>query len=160
MNLTEKEIIHFWACVDIRSKDECWPWRLSVQWHRITVPSGQGYGQFETGGRYGPNRINHRAHKLAYVLVYGEPKNLVCHSCGNPSCCNPYHLYDGTLNQNLQDAYDHGARHGTLSPEQRDQVYALYAAGGISLRALARKFGVSYSAIWHIIYYRKQANRP
>ena len=65
----------------------CWTW------------TGKRY---PTGyGRFG----KHYAHRVAYELAYGPiPEGMhVCHSCDNPPCCNPAHLWIGTPKDNMQD---------------------------------------------------------
>lgn len=83
----------FWAKVDVRGPDECWPWTAGLFY--------TGYGQFQLDGRA---RV---AHSIAYELSDGEiPEGLVmdhvCHnadegcaggwSCPHRRCCNPAHL--------------------------------------------------------------------
>lgn len=82
----------FWAKVDRRSADECWPWMAFCQ------PNGYGY-----------IRINKRAmgaHRVAYELSTGKPAAgfVIRHKCDNPPCCNPKHLRRGSQRQNVQDA--------------------------------------------------------
>lgn len=47
----------------------------------------------------------HRVHRLMYVLNIGPiPPGLeVCHTCDNPPCCNPDHLFLGTGSVNAYD---------------------------------------------------------
>jgi hypothetical protein len=88
----------FWANVDKRGPNECWPWKRP--------PMAQGYGQLQW-----LDGTVWYAHRIAYFLAYGEipagdprdPIELdhVCHDhrvcpetnrCPHRLCCNPAHL--------------------------------------------------------------------
>ena len=82
----------FWANVDVRSPEECWPWTLSVD--------GHGYGKFVP-----VKRVYLVASRVAYELANGGPikGRVVRHTCDNPICCNPGHLLLGTVADNMKD---------------------------------------------------------
>lgn len=81
----------FAAKIDIGSVDQCWPWMgYRDRW---------GYGKVKRGGR------SVYAHRHAWAMCKGPiPGNqYVYHSCDNPACCNPAHLWLGTNDQNMAD---------------------------------------------------------
>ncbi len=130
----------FWSKVDIRLPAECWEWQA--------CRSRKGYGRFHLGSRVV------QAHRVAHALTIGPvPLDvLVCHTCDNPPCCNPLHLFLGTNTDNARDretkrrsVLPHG--YTNLTEEERVEIRRLYAAGGISQMALAREFGVAQSTI-------------
>jgi hypothetical protein len=83
----------FWTKVDKRGDDECWEW--------LAGKNEAGYGCFDIEGRHG------KAHRVAWELAHGRPfpdGMLACHSCDNPSCVNPNHIWPGTHADNNRDA--------------------------------------------------------
>lgn len=111
----------------------------------------QGYGRVRVEG------IVVRAHRASYELHKGKiPEGLfVCHTCDNPSCINPNHLYAGTRRQNTDDAVNRnrfkprkGEENSTaaLSNEQAMEVFL--AIG--SQRQIAKRFGISQTGVSYI----------
>lgn len=105
---SDSTLSRFWAKVDIRGPDECWPW-LAARF--INKRGEKIYGQFYVGP--GRAAVPKRAHVMSYELANGDvPDGLhVCHTCDNPPCVNPKHLWVGTNTQNHADK-DRKGRHG------------------------------------------------
>lgn len=86
----------FNAKVIQRGPGECWPWAAATNLG--------GYGIFQINGKpYG-------AHRVAYIIKNGDiPEPMcVCHTCDNPPCCNPAHLWLGTMTDNRADCVRKG----------------------------------------------------
>lgn len=96
----------FWSHVHMPSADECWPWSLSRGNH--------GYGQVSY------QRTMHLTHRIAYEMTHGPiPDGLwVLHSCDNPPCCNPKHMFLGTHTDNMRDMTAKGRNGVHRHPER------------------------------------------
>jgi len=86
----------FWVRVDIKGIDDCWEW---MGWK-----DRDGYGQVTIA------RETYKTHRLSFELTYDLVLGkLSClHTCDNPPCCNPYHLFSGTQTDNIADMVKKG----------------------------------------------------
>lgn len=83
----------FWAKVDVQGEDDCWEWQGSRT-------DKNGYGLFSLSSS------TMRAHRVAWELWNAEPipeGMSACHSCDNPPCVNPEHIWLGTSADNNRD---------------------------------------------------------
>jgi hypothetical protein len=152
---------NFLKHVVIGKLDECWEWQ--------GAKLEGGYGQFRW------DEAGNLAHVAAYLLFIGEiPKNKnnkklqVCHSCDNPPCCNPNHLWSGTSRQNTRDMIKKGRGNfrkggcpkGVTAGENNGNskltlekvlVIKRLRKTGETLKDIAERFNVSLWTIWAII---------
>lgn len=92
--MTDADEERFLHCVEFT--DYCWLWSGTTDTY--------GYGRFFARGRM------HQAHRAAWELYCSEiPEGLcVLHSCDNPPCVNPAHLFLGTKLDNKRDEMKKG----------------------------------------------------
>lgn len=90
----------FWPRVK-KQLSGCWEWG--------GAKDQDGYGVFR--GEVGGVKFN-RAHRFSYAVHFGEiPEgSYICHSCDNPKCVNPEHLWAGTPRDNMEDRDAKGRR--------------------------------------------------
>jgi len=149
----------FWAKVDKRPPHECWPWTASK--------THDGYGRFQILEN-GKRRLAY-AHRLVYRMYFQDDipsadTLCVCHTCDNPSCCNPLHLFVGTRGDNNRDKSLKGRtyvghKRKWLTPSQIREVRHLYRKGRYSQKELAEMYGVCSRTIMHIIHNRTRLRR-
>jgi hypothetical protein len=124
-----------------------------------------GYGQLQVDGK------STAAHRYLYELAFGPiPAGMkVCHSCDNPPCVRPSHLFLGTQKDNIRDCMTkgrfkpgwHGHPRGQFHPRASmtdDQVRAIrreYAAGGIKQKDLAAKYGIAQPTVSDYVRLRR-----
>lgn len=86
----EQLLEHIRGSVAIK-ENGCWEW--------TKARDRDGYGRCYYRG------YNMGSHQLSFLVHHGPIDDglLVCHTCDNPPCCNPEHLFCGTRRDNTQD---------------------------------------------------------
>jgi hypothetical protein len=135
----------FWAKVE--RADGCWLWR-GARW------ADTGYGQIRSGHR------KMQAHRVSYEIANGPipPGMSICHRCDVRLCVRPDHLFAGTPADNVADAVAKGrqsAARGNAQPLAKLTPSLVLAirylrSGGLSMKRVARLFGISIRAVGKI----------
>lgn len=141
----------------VEKTESCWIW---TGYFGTT-----GYGQFSVRNRC------RKAHRVSYELFKGKLQKglLVCHSCDNPKCVNPDHLWTGTPSDNMKDKVQKGRANvpfgsahskSILSEKQVLEIREKYTRGWAnqfskkeySLKGLAKEYSVHIRTIHGVVY--------
>lgn len=139
--------IRFWKKVSKQKEDECWIWNAYK--HK------KGYGYFHANGSV------MKSHRISFILENKTliPKGMcICHSCDNPSCVNPNHLWMGTNMDNIKDSLMKGRRIGLrgeknnsckLKSKEVLKIRELFLQK-IKAKHIAKMFNIGISMIYAI----------
>lgn len=131
----------FWTKVDKSPHPKgCWVWTASK--------TEAGYGQFSL-----PPGTVVIAHRVSYFLANGKlpSKGFACHTCDNPACVNPSHLFDSDNQGNVRDMVAKGrgaipkgekSPNSKLTAAQVLEIRSIYPAQGSS-REIGLRYGVA-----------------
>lgn len=147
------EMVTFFQSKLIKGPNECWLWQGTTD--------QDGYGilcfKYEII----------KAHRFAYCIYKGHIADglFVLHTCDIPGCCNPDHLYVGTVQDNINDrttrnrvAHNNGTKNGNckLSELQVAEIRRLRYLG-ISSTIIAKQFGVKHQHISRIYLNKRRS---
>ncbi len=133
----------FWNMVI--TGDSCWKWKGAT--------GQKGHAIFSL------NQRAIRAHRYSFEIHFGPvPKGMqVCHTCDNPPCTNPEHLFLGTNKDNVDDMvskkrHTFGSRNPMAKLKESDvlRIRALKDAGFKNFE-IAAATSMSQSAICQIL---------
>lgn len=128
-------------------QDGCWGWSGNLC---------KKYGSLQ----FGLNKKSITAHRASYLLHKGKipTKLFVCHTCDNPPCTNPDHLFLGTPTDNVRDMHKKGRQiiqrgedvgGSKLTWEQVDSIRKSLSEG-VTYQELATKYSVALVTIHDI----------
>lgn len=140
-----KTLFHYCSikcCLMFNSKikNDCWIYNEKMR-------DKSGYGLCSVNG------VTRKSHRVSYEVFKGEiPRNMmVCHSCDNPSCINPDHLWIGTNSENIIDMVKKNrSKQAKLSPDQVIEIRNMYKNDN-KFKWIADLFGISDTHITKII---------
>lgn len=141
----------FWAKVQKQASTSCWEWTAARK------PSGHGIFVGPQG-----KVVSASSFSLELHLGYRVPAGMeCCHRCDNPPCVNPRHLYFGTRQSNVDDAWARGRMPvgSERSAAKIDETQVLEIrnryADGAGARELAEEFGIAISTLRLTVLGRK-----
>lgn len=141
----------FWERVEIGSFRVCWPWQGCIQ--------NNGYGQIRSQGKC------LLSHRVAFRLMWHTLPDdiLALHRCDNPCCCNPWHLFAGSHQDNATDMINKSRQSHAVTLSGASHPWAKYSDADVrdmrqsfatekeTIRQLAERYNGTYQGIWYII---------
>lgn len=143
VRFSEHDVERFWSRV--LKSEECWICTL---------------GPSSIYSRLGVNGQNVLGHVFSWMITNGQvPDGMkVCHSCDNPRCVRPDHLYLGTHSENMRDMVRKKRNKPNLGEKNHlakltagDVLFIRYelAVRGRTISSLADQFHTSFQAIYN-----------
>lgn len=132
------DVNRFWRCVNIRGPDDCWEWTK----HR----NRDGYGQISI------QKKHEVASRVSYQILYGRisKDKIILHTCDNPPCVNPNHLWAGTHADNMRDMSRKGrAAGGRHQRLKKDVAFAIYKST-LPYHQLAAMYGTTRPTVLRV----------
>jgi hypothetical protein len=154
--MTKKRWIDlFWE--KVQHTNECWVWTASKD--------RDGYGYFGSTRPWSRSFAETRevkAHRISWFIHYGPiPSDLwVLHTCDNPSCVRPSHLWLGT---NIENSVDRSTkkrnngpsgeacRKSSLTQAGVANIRRLWATGRWSQQELAEMYEITQPSVSDIV---------
>lgn len=126
------------------SESGCWEWQKALS------PCGYGVATYKNK--------SYRANRLSFIAFKGEIADglLVCHTCDNPSCCNPEHLFLGTSKENSEDMAKKGRSilgrrsYKKHCPEIAKECFELWEVG-ISILEISRELNIHFTSVYYLL---------
>lgn len=141
-----------WARIDKSDTHDCWLWQGAT--------NGSGRALFK-------DKSASREVFRRFIGNITKDEN-VCHSCDNPRCVNPRHLWLGTQKENMRDCANKGRRsknsrqkpgeqHSLAKLKDNDirKIRNLYGRGCYSYTDIAAIWNISPSQVGRIIKFQR-----
>jgi len=124
-------------------------WTPDAEGCHIWQGSRDRYGRFKFEGKLW------LAHRWLFQHAHGYLPPEVCHACDKGLCVNERHLFPGTHLDNMNDRdakRRRAAPIGEMNPNAKitREAALMIRSAAMSRRDLARRFGISYSAVCNI----------
>jgi len=132
--------------INKKGEDDCWEWMGCIL--------QSGYGQVRI------NYKKYRVHRFIYEKMCDIIPSglLVLHTCNNPKCCNPNHLFLGTHQDNMDQMVKDGRKlsgenssRAKLNWKQVNEIRKKYIPYKYTQKQLGKEYGISEAECFLII---------
>ena len=136
-NATPQQLLDYWG----------WDVKDSGCWEARGFRNEDGYVLFSTSYR----KIS--AHRASFIVHYGEipAGREICHTCDNPACINPEHLYAGTHSENMLDRSKRQRDPRMVLTPDKVRVIRVLDKCGETKKVISEQLGVSPDVVHQVL---------